>query len=172
MNEGKIEFWSFIQHYPDEESGKMHIHLYMDPARPVETTTLNEKFIQFIPGEDLPRRNMNFRTSNFDNWYLYCLHDEVFLSMKGLSRTNRYLRDEFHSSSFDEFDRYVANINFAALYNRERIIEAAKDQMPLYQALEKGIIPPDNYRLLTLFKSIKYDSRPVENELERKYKEN
>lgn len=165
-----IDFWCFIRHEPDEESKKDHVHLYVDPAKTIETTSLKDKFIQIVPGEALPRRNLNFRYSKFDDWYLYSLHQKDYLNEKGLYRNKEYSKEDFHFSDLDEFERYVSEINYSSIFNLDEIINAARIQMPIYQAIKDGILPAKNNKLLNLYKSIKYDSRPYENNLDKKYK--
>lgn len=48
---GKISFWSFIMHRPedDEAGGKDHIHLYIEPSKIVQTDDLRKAFLEYDP---------------------------------------------------------------------------------------------------------------------------
>ncbi len=90
-----IEFYCFIQHFPDTDSTKEHIHVYIEPNRSIDTGEFRSAFNQFVQGEELPRGVLPFqKTKDFQDWYLYGLHDTTYLAKKGQQRNIQYLESE------------------------------------------------------------------------------
>lgn len=102
-----ISFWCFIRHEPEEDETKPHFHVYIEPAKAVETTWLRKQFIEPVAGESLPRGVMPIGKSKFVDWYWYGLHDRAYLASKGQSRKFAYHPSEMISSMPDYFDELV-----------------------------------------------------------------
>ena len=67
----EINFYSFIEHLPEENEKKSHIHLYIVPNGQIDTDKLREEFFEFIDKNSLPLGVLPFMCSKFQDWYLY-----------------------------------------------------------------------------------------------------
>lgn len=113
-----ISVYHFIEHLPeDDEAGKkQHIHLYIEPAKLVQTEELNGHFLEFDPEKpDKPKRCLPFRLSKFGDWYLYALHDTAYLIAKGQTRRYKYEHKDIITSDEDELYRASKMIDKRAL---------------------------------------------------------
>lgn len=171
MDDGTILFWAFINHKGDVDIKKDHVHVYVIPSSRIDTVSFNERFVEIDPGNALPLRLQIWRFSKWDDWYLYAIHDPDYLEMKGQKRNYRYSREEIHCSDHDQMDYMISTIDYGQIFSLTKIISAAEAQMPIAQALREGIIPPGKVtKYMNVFKIIKYDSRPYEDNLDKKYK--
>lgn len=141
MKRGTIEFWSYIIHKPDTDDKKEHIHLFMIPAKMIETTTLLPEFIEPDPIAGIPRKSLRIDRSNFGDWYLYGLHDREYLKAKGKEKNVHYSRNDFKSSDDDSMNMMINEIDVVALKGYANMIESALKGIPFSDALIKGIIP-------------------------------
>lgn len=111
---GKIEFWAYVKHEPepkdDDGNGKEHIHLYVMPAKRLQTTGIQTFFEEFEAGKKAPRKTMPFLTSKFPDWYLYALHDKDYLRFKGLSKKLHYKPSDVKTSDEDFLNYLVRQI--------------------------------------------------------------
>lgn len=131
-----ISFWFAMYHHAEaDEKGHDHFHVYLEPARLLQTMDLEDEFIEFVPGEDKPRRVRPFRSSKIEEAFLYWLHDERYLASIGESRQYHYSIDEMLTSDSDELDEVsrIANKWFAEQYGKvdyvkEKIIQGLSDE--------------------------------------------
>lgn len=166
-----IDFWAYIKHKGDSDMKKDHIHVYAEPSKTIDTGSFNDRFVQIVPGEDLPRKCLQWRNSKFDDWYLYSIHDPDYLEMKGQKRNYRYSVDDVWASDIDELEYRISSIDYGKVASLNEIISAAVDQMSLAQALRSGIIPAGKVNVYSnLFRAIKYDSLSRNLSLDEKYK--
>ena len=96
---GYLVCWRFIEHEPEEEEAKKHVHLYMLLAKKVEKDFLCEFFIEDNPKDlNRPLCCFSFVKCNYAEWFLYCLHDPIYLAKYGQKRKFIYSSDQFVSS--------------------------------------------------------------------------
>lgn len=172
LNNGKIQFWAFIKHKGDEDLKKDHLHVFVIPEGTIDTVSFNDNFIEIDPYNPLPLRLLHWNPSKFDDWYMYILHDPVYLEMKRLKRNYRYSKSDVWVSDMDEFDYMVSMIDYGYMCSLSDIINAAESQMSISQAIKEGIIPQGSInKYINIFRSIKYDSCPRDNneQLQKKY---
>lgn len=131
VNQHIISFWCFIKHKGEEEvdittgetiQDKDHIHLYVEPNKTINTDDFRSQFFELDPANPLPLGCLPCRSSKFDDFYLYGLHDEEYLASKYEIKQYHYLRDEFITSDINTFNnlifelmhtsKYVINRNF------------------------------------------------------------
>jgi hypothetical protein len=84
---------------------------------------------------------MNMRSSKFDDWYLYSVHDEAYLLTKGQSRQHHYQFDDFHASNVDELNFKVCEIDYTATNSMKQILEAQKLGLSLRDFIVRGAFP-------------------------------
>lgn len=86
-----LTFWALIQHEPEEDESKTHFHVYMEPAKQVDTLWLRKQFIEpDLHNPEHPRGTLPMEKSDFANWYWYGLHDKAYLASKNQIRKYHY----------------------------------------------------------------------------------
>lgn len=76
----KLEMAYYIRH--EGESGdKDHFHVYMMPAKRVDTVELREAFVEPDPSNELPLGVLPCKGSKVSDWLLYAVHDKRYLLM-------------------------------------------------------------------------------------------
>jgi len=128
-----ISFWAFIPHKGEAEcdpttgeiiKDKDHIHLYVEPNKSINTDDFRSLLLEVDKKKKnkLPLGCLPCRSSKFDDFYLYGLHDPEYLACKYEVKEYHYQRDEFNTSDPDAFNnlifdcyhssKYVVNRNF------------------------------------------------------------
>ena len=105
-NKGDISFFAYIMHYGEgvgDSECKDHYHVYIEPNKGLDPFEFKYRF------RDDEGRNtcLNWRKSDFANWYWYVLHDPDYLSSKGLSREFAYDKVNVQCSDPLELDRLL-----------------------------------------------------------------
>lgn len=103
LEEDVIEYYAFIKHSGEYDSvlqkkDKDHIHLLLFPNRCVNTKTLQESFVEPVKDNDKPLGCMPFRSSSVDDWFLYNLHDVMYLRSKFEEKEFHYSPEDFVSN--------------------------------------------------------------------------
>lgn len=148
-----LSVWHFVCHLPEDDEGgkKSHVHLYIEPAKLLQTEDLLEQFKEYDPEKpDKPKGCLPFRSSKFSDWYMYGLHDTSYLASKGQSRRYHYTREEFSTSNEDEFNRAIHEIDFGDIAPVQALQEAIAGGATFAEALRSGLIPLQqvhNYKL-------------------------
>ena len=130
---GTLEFWVYIRHDPepdevgDEAGGKDHFHVYMEPAKMVQTTEIREQFKEPDMIKGKPRGCLLVEKSNFDNWYLYALHDPDYLASKGQSRCYSYDPAQFVTGDEDDLHSKVTRIDVGSITPYIRMAQYQRD---------------------------------------------
>lgn len=139
-----ISLWHFIEHLPeDDEAGKKeHIHLYIEPSKLIQTEDLAEHFIEFDASKpDKPKKCLLFRSSKFDDWYMYGLHDTAYLASKGQSRRYKYEHNDFITSDDDELYRASKMIDKRTLTPWIDLTEAVADGLTFADYFKSSGMP-------------------------------
>lgn len=147
IDEGKIGFWAYIKHYPEEDEEKEHIHLYIDPEERIDTLQLTNELIEIVPKQP-PLRCRPCRNSKFDHWYLYDLHDKDYLESIGQSRKYHYNSDDMICSDTSDLKERIHQIDFTRFSNLRTAIRCAKEGMTLDEFLETHAIKLVHFRSL------------------------
>lgn len=101
----KISDYMFINHFPEEDEKKSHIHLWVKPNTLLDTMDVQSHFKEFDPTNPLkPKGCIDFVTSSVDDWILYNSHFEPYLASKFESRIFHYTKDDFVYFDEDTFD--------------------------------------------------------------------
>lgn len=165
-----ISFWVFIKHLPEDDEGgkKEHLHLYLEPSKITQTDDLKEQFKEFDPTHpDKPLGCIGFRSSKFDDWYLYALHDKAYLASKGQSRKYHYKHEEMASSDEDELLFKARSINHLAVSPYAAMIEAQAQGLTWEEYFRRGTVPLPQLTLWekawTLLQNDKTDRNGREN---------
>lgn len=105
-NIGTLQAWFYIHHLgeskDDESPCKEHIHLLVLPNKRVDLVKFQQEFVEINPVDlKKPLRCMPFRNSVVNDWFLYALHDPIYLSQKGMVKEHEYKPEQFIASDSD-----------------------------------------------------------------------
>lgn len=144
---GIIEFWVFIKHigeppeFGDNVREKDHVHLHLIPSKLIQTTDLDEYFIELVPGEKLPRKTHLWVSSKWGDWYLYSLHDPAYLASKGEKRKYHYKYSDMVSSDDDTLYEKSKSIDMMKFTPYARMINAHSEGLTFGEFFKRGGVP-------------------------------
>lgn len=138
----KITAWHFINHLAEEDEKKEHFHVWILPTKMIQTDDLREELKEFNPVDpSKPFGCLPFESSDFDNWYLYVLHDTRYLTSKGQVRKYHYHRDNIVTSDDDYLDEQVRRIDLIHLSPYADMMEAIEHGVSWPQYFSRGTVP-------------------------------
>ena len=142
---GIIDYAMWIKHQPDTDDTKEHFHVYIEPSKMVQTNDLVTLFteIDLTDPDKKPLGVITFRSSKCTDWLLYGLHDEEYLTDKGLSRNLHYQVSDIRSTCEYTLNDIVANA-YDQLKNKleKRLIDAIfVKKMNWNEIVLSGMIP-------------------------------
>lgn len=144
LKAGRVSFWAFIIHKPEDDEGgkKEHCHLYIEPAKMLQTDDIRAELREYDPEHpDKPRGCISFNVSRFDPWYLYALHDSRFLASKGQSRRFHYTHEEIHTSDPDDLLCKARSIDLVGLSPYADMEDAQRQGITWPEYFSRGTIP-------------------------------
>lgn len=138
-----ISFWAFVKHQREDDEAKDHIHLFIQPNRIIDTMHLQKELRELDPSHPIkPLGCIDFKSSDPDEWLLYCRHYKPYLMSKGQVRTHEYSFDKFYYSSIDDFEfmweHSLTSSKWALSYNLCKDIENCTDPV---QLINSGRVP-------------------------------
>lgn len=113
---GIISFYAYIYHKPEPKDNgdpdkKTHYHLYLEPNKRTDTMWIQNKLKEYDPTNPEPLKAQPFRFSkDFGNWYLYGIHDPIYLMTKGLSRHYTYTKEDITTNDKDYLNSKIQTI--------------------------------------------------------------
>lgn len=146
MQRGKIiSEWHYIQHQPEDDEGgkKWHIHLWMEPAKSIQTEDLVMEMIEPDPEKpDKPRKCLPFRLSkNFGDWYLYAIHDRAYLASKAESRRYHYTVDDVRTSDNDQLNCRIHEIDMLDKSGWSKMAAFLAEGLTFAEVFKRGSVP-------------------------------
>ena len=114
--------WFFIKHFHEPDEGKDHIHLWIKPNVLIDIMDLQDEFKEYLPGEDKPRKCIDWNLSKRDDALLYFLHDPTYLDWKKESRKYHYDKKEMYVCDDDQFE-----ISFHHAFYESEFAQALRD---------------------------------------------
>lgn len=148
---GRISFWAFIPHKAEDDEGgkKDHCHLYVEPSKMLQTDDLKDALKEFDPTNPTkPLGCITFKSSKFDPWYLYALHDKRYLASKGQARRYHYKHDDIVTSDPDDLLYKARSIDMVSLSPYADMEDAQQHGLTFSEYFARGTIPLPQ---LTLF---------------------
>lgn len=140
---GLIEFGMWIKHKAEEDEKKDHYHVYIIPAKRIQTMDLENDSHEFDPDKpNNPKKCMRFQNSKEQDWIQYVLHDPEYMAEKGLEKKYCYGLDEIMSTDEDTLNIIISEIKDdikGRLDNRIR--QAVNNGMSWRQISLSGIVP-------------------------------
>lgn len=160
---GWIEFGMWIRHEPESDEKKAHYHVYLKPAKLIQTTDLEKESCEIDPLQpDKPLKMISFRSSKESDWVLYSIHDPTYLLEKGLTREYVYSFEDINSTCSDTLSDIISHISDDRQGRLEyRLIQCINMGMNWNQIVSSGLIPLRHmggarimYRAMTLQEDI------------------
>lgn len=144
LNAGRISFWAFIVHKPEDDEGgkKEHCHVYVEPAKMLQTDDIKAQLKEFDPEHpDKPKGCISFNSSKFDPWYLYALHEKRYLASKGQARRFHYVHDDICSSDPDDLTFKSRCIDLLSLSPYADMEDAQSQGLTWSEYFSRGTVP-------------------------------
>lgn len=140
---GYIEYGMWIRHEPEADEKKAHYHVYLKPAKLIQTTDLEERSQEIDPqNPGKPFKMVSFRISKEDDWLLYAIHDPVYLSEKGLTRQHCYAFSDVETTCEDTLRDIISHMSDNRKGKLEyRLLECIEMGMTWGEIVRTGIIP-------------------------------
>lgn len=136
-----IDFWLFINHFPESDESKKHKHLFIIPNGTFDTDGLKDYLTELVPGCDKPLCCIFCKSSKFIDFFLYSIHDEVYLASKGQSRVYHYSLDDFFTSDIDYFCELRHQMDLSKLNRLQFLKESAQNGETFSSLVTRGMIP-------------------------------
>ena len=138
-----ITWWAFIPHLAedDEQGKKDHLHVYVEPARMLQTEDLREELREPDPEHDKPLCCLSWESSKFDHWYMYVLHDKRYLASKGQSRRYSYRHDDIVTNDEDELLHKARRIDHLSLSPYGDMLDAIQHGVTWPEYFARGTVP-------------------------------
>lgn len=139
----QISDYMFIQHQPESDETKEHIHLYMVPNTTVDTMDIQDFLKEPVNNSKKPLGCVDFRKSVEDEWILYVEHYLPYLASKCQTREWVYEKENFVWHDQDTFDRKYLHAHKASAWaQRNQILEALKsNKLTPIDLINNGTIP-------------------------------
>lgn len=144
LKSGRISFWAFIQHKPEDDEGgrKYHCHVFVEPSKMLQTDDLRAELREFDPEHpDKPLGTITWNSSKFDPWYLYALHDKRYLASKGQSRRFHYRHEDINTSDPDDLLYRARCIDMVSLSPYADMEDAQKAGVTWAEYFSRGTVP-------------------------------
>lgn len=139
---GRISEWYFVEHTPEEDEKKAHIHLYIQPSKMLQTDDLIREFAQ--PDPEKPGKVLTcpkWVSSKFGDWYLYAIHDQAYLVSKGQTRKYHYRREDVQAFDEDALDDSIREIDLTSVNVVKRMMDAQQSGVTFGQFFQRGGVP-------------------------------
>ena len=123
---GLIEYGMWIKHLPDEDDKKVHYHVYLKPAKLIQTMDLEKDSYEYqaiFPYENTdpnttalvktnpkPLKMIGFRMSKEGDWVLYGVHDKAYLAEKGMTRKYHYSFSDIETTCEDTLKDIITHL--------------------------------------------------------------
>ena len=127
----------------DDEAGKKdHHHVYVLPAKRIQTDDIRAELTEYDPeSPDKPRKTLVWKPSKFADWYLYALHDRRYLALKGQSRKYHYEHEQFVTSSDEDLTCFAREIDLLSLSPYADMQDAIRQGLTWEQYFRRGTVP-------------------------------
>lgn len=140
---GNLVSWAYVKHHPEEDETKEHLHVYLEPSTRIDTELFRKLFQELDPTNPIkkPLGVQPFRSSKFQDWYLYAVHDKAYLRSKNQNRKFTYSFEELHFSDQEYFKEQVNSIDRTKFDRTQFIISQLEQGSSLIELVKSGNIP-------------------------------
>ena len=138
----KIDFFAWVEHFPEDDETKKHKHVYIVPNGKIDTDQFREMFLEIdLQNPSKPLACMPCKKSKWGDWYLYGCHDKAYLASKGQTRRYHYDREDFIVSDQDYFTEEIHTIDHTKYNKFGKLKEAVDEGLTFKDLLATGIVP-------------------------------
>ena len=138
-----IMFYIYIKHYAEGSEKKDHFHIYMQPYDKVDTKGLKKQFDEIDLNNPKPLGCLPIRKSNFQDWYLYGLHNEFYLASKGQFKKYQYEYTDMITNDEDMLNCLIEEMKPLNRYQEMIILQKKGFSFTQYVAVKN--IPFNQY---------------------------
>ena len=168
----KVEEWRYIEHLPESEEKRKHFHVWVRPAKRLDTLEMRELFKEQDPTNDKPLGTTRWAYSDPEHWIEYALHDPDYLRI--------HKKDESADGKIPyRYEQIITNSpdDLEIDYQRSLVLRETPGQSVMavlnasgsaVQAIMEGNNPSIVNQVLH---AIKYDNQRREMEERQKYLE-
>lgn len=139
----KIDFFAYVEHFPEDDETKRHKHVYIVPNGKTDTDQIRNELCEIDIENPLkpPLGCQPCRSSKFADWYLYSKHDRVYLASKGQSRKYNYSQTDFVVSDRDYFVEEIHMIDLTKYTRYAEMLKSLEEGKSFADFLSTGIVP-------------------------------
>lgn len=139
----KIAFWAYVKHTAEADEKKDHIHLYIEPNGKIDTMDLQDLLKEVdLKNPGKPLKCIDWRSSKWDDWYLYGIHYEPYLRMKFEERQFHYTEEDVKASDREDLENKVYRTMHSDVLKHMRIHAAMIEGCTVEKLVYNGAIPP------------------------------
>ena len=151
----KVAFWAYVYHMAEEDENKDHIHLYIEPNVKLDTMDLADMFREVdLNNPTKPLKCIDWRSSKWDDWYLYGIHDEAYLRMKFETRKYHYRLEDVHASDMDELEIKAYRAMHSDVLKNVKIHDAMMNGITADKMAYMGAIAPSQAFQMAAFQQM------------------
>ena len=141
VKRGVLDFYAFIQHFPEDDETKKHIHLFCIPSMRIDTCSWCEEFLELEKDNTKPLGVIRPRSSKFIDWYLYAIHDRDYLITKFETRKYHYSDEDIIVSDIDYFNELKHTSYLNTQTRQTKILGMLSQGVDLNSLIVDGVIP-------------------------------
>lgn len=142
----KIAFYTFVFHYAEADENKNHRHLIIFPNGQIQTDSVTDLLQELDLNNPLkPLGVMPWRSSKWDDWYLYASHDSAYLASKGQARKHHYQESDFVCSDSDYLHELISTIDRTKYAKTQEFVEKISNGVSFIDLLKSGQIPAPQF---------------------------
>ncbi len=172
----KIAFYAFIRHLAEGDEKKDHYHLYIEPNGKIDTMDLQDMLKEIDPAQpDKPLKCVDWRSSKWEDWYFYGIHDPDYLKTKFETRKMQYSDDEIITGDLDELYVRIERARHSDIIKLSKINKYLEMGVSVNQMAFQGMILPAQsfaYRnYVDMYQRGRYESQKVECEVKEVFPE-
>ena len=137
-----ISFYAFVYHYAEQDEKKDHIHLIIFPNGQVDTDSITDTLIEPDFSNPLkPLGVMPWKSSKWEDWYLYCSHNSGYLASKNQTREYHYDESDFVCPYPDYLHELVHTIDYSKYAKTQEFVDRALAGETFEAMVLRGQIP-------------------------------
>ena len=138
-----IDFYVYITHLPEDDELKEHKHLYIEPAKTIDTFWLQEQLREpDLANPDMPPLGIiKCVPSKFADWYMYALHDVDYLASKMETRKYHYETEELISSDVDTLREFIHTSDMSIWLKFRKFRDMVFAGVTFRELVKNGFVP-------------------------------
>lgn len=141
-----ISFYAFVRHYAEADETKDHIHLIIFPNGQVNTDSISDVLVEPDFSNPLkPLGVMPWKSSKWDDWYLYAIHNKGYLTSKNQVRTYYYTESDVVSPYPDYLHELVCTIDMSKYAKTQEFVDRVLSGETFESMVARGQIPAPQF---------------------------